>query len=163
MEGIEVYECLKINGFQCRELNYEVLNEDVVKIATSKPVGLLVTHSPNNCIICTGSEFQVLVWGSQKHTLWLLKPGENYCIEFKNCYLDQCSENIIAISRQPGACRDLTLTQCEEKLLNTLLHLNYKYLFITSNIEYETPVEIPIIVKHEDEKECIEKLNSMTT
>lgn len=163
MNNVEVYECLKNNGFQCRGLNYEVLNENVVKITTSKPIGLLVTHSPISCIICTGSEFQVLVWGSQKHTLWLLKPGENYCIEFKSCYMDQCSENTIAISQQPSACRELTLTQCEEKLLNTLLHLNYKYLFITSNIEYDIPIEIPIIVKHGSERECIEKLNNITT
>jgi hypothetical protein len=127
---MHVYRCDIERAISCYDIQVDVVNERLVKLNTASNVGVVFTHTPATCVICTGVEFQVYVWGSKKHTLWLLPPGENYCVVLEHCYVDQCFDHVYVVSRTPNSCERLEAYECVDKLVDiagrmkTLLFVN---------------------------------------
>jgi hypothetical protein len=154
-------KCTKKEEISCTGKGYEVLSNNVVRLITEYPSTLLMTHSPNECTICTGLSYQVLVWGDRKHTLWYMGAGENYCIVLGDCFLDFCSSELYVVSNSPHACRELELSNCERDLYDLLKSHYGKPLFVCIDHKECLQQLIHNVVYHGLEDDCLGKLNKI--
>jgi hypothetical protein len=115
---MHVYRCDIERAISCYNIQVDVVDEKLVKLDTASSIGVVFTHTPITCVICTGVEFQVYVWGDKKYTLWLLPPGENYCIVLEYCYVDHCLDHVYVVSRAQYSCERLEEYKCVDKLVN---------------------------------------------
>lgn len=157
---MDIIECAKKDtSLLCREHGVLDFSRGVVKLSLNKEGGFLFIHALNETILCTGLEFQVHVWGSTKYTLWLLKPGENTCVLFKDLFLDKCADYAYVISTSPNACSKLNFTRCEEELLVKIkLSLNTPLFILLGPGEGLQIRDMLNIISHENPASCEQKL-----
>lgn len=131
----------------------------VLEVISKVEAYLVLTCTPTETIICSGTEFQVHVWGLEKHVLWRLPPGRNLCITLRDVFLDTCDRRIYAVSSTPNACNELVLTECEKKLVELASRLDMPiFVLLNTRIPEVLPVNV---VPHGAEDSCYTKLREI--
>ncbi|MEM0003982.1 MAG: hypothetical protein QXE10_02225 [Desulfurococcaceae archaeon] len=154
---MNVAKCVKNeNELNCQGISVLNKEQNLLKLTLSDTTGVLFTHELGEFIACTGSYFQVYVWGKTKHTIWLLEPGENTCIIFKNVFLDECADALYVVSGSPNACNGFTLNTCEKELLERIKLVGNMPLFILRGLSFNH--DVLNLVNHDDLEACHQKL-----
>ena len=155
MNSILVKCSKKQDGITCDNSDVKVHNDSILEVYSKMPIYVLFEHELKETVICSGINFQIHVWSTTKYTLWYLPSGYNHCILFKDTYLDKCNHNLYVLTNRPGACSNLMLSICEEKMPNLLSRFNMPLFILLEEDNRKTPLNV---IKHYSSRDCEDKL-----
>jgi len=152
---LSVLRCVRENEyFLCSDQRALKIRNGVVEIQLPKESLIVFTSGVKDSIICSGLDFQVHVWGLEKHTAWSFNPGTNNCVVLTNVFLDKCHDYVYAVSNTPNACNKLNVpySACERELVE--IASKYRIPVFILDVR-ETPGSLPVnVVTHGSPDEC---------
>ncbi|MEM0000879.1 MAG: hypothetical protein QXJ84_00290 [Desulfurococcaceae archaeon] len=155
---MNIIQCTKENGsIRCTNRDHLKMCNGVLEARLEEKMFVLFVHAANETTICSGVEFQVHVWGLEKHVLWLLPPGINHCITLSGVFLDPCSNYVYAVSKTPNACSVVSRSPCKRKLLKLANALKVP-VFILLDVEPPGILPVNVIPYDGAEDRCFARL-----
>ena len=143
----------------CKHLNSvyycDGISQSVLDFTLPDTSLVVFKHDLKRVVICDSGCFQVHVWGSDKYTIWELPGGVHTCLFLREVYIDACGDFYV-ISRKPHACREASLSPCEQELSRLLAQLNSP-LFLLNDVEIDQEL-INTHKRGSSIDKCLEKL-----